>query len=243
MNDVLDLLAKDAENIDISTISSDEDGYIVFPSSVELKEIKYLLKEIFDLPIQQYGEKPSEDEPTKPDKIKYYCICNDESACTECTNGIQANEVSSDSSISSDPGADVEIRVYSNCEISSSIFDQLHDVIIDAKYHLNIINVEKVDLSNTTKLKVDKLSFTSGTNVNIKPKSSDLSITLSTVAAGKDFNVEIPSSLTSPLKLVISNKENNVIAPTLNIIGSGEVNTYDYPFDKIKSPDTIKLIK
>ncbi|KAK8878428.1 hypothetical protein M9Y10_005201 [Tritrichomonas musculus] len=265
LEELLEQLHINVQNDDYSGINSDDDGCIVFPSSFLPSgetniEIKHLVKEVCDIPIVEINiedpgqsegsnepenssenepEVPSENDPVKPDKIKYYCICSDDSICKECTNGIQTNEVQTSSSISQDPGTDVTIRIYSNAEISSSIFTQDHDVVVDSRFNLNITNADNVDVSDTTKLKVDKLSFTSGENVNIKPKSSELKITLSTVAAGKDFNVEISDSL----KLTVTNQGSNIIAPTLNIKGTGEVNTYDYPFDKITSDPTVKLIK
>ncbi|KAK8835770.1 hypothetical protein M9Y10_040590 [Tritrichomonas musculus] len=72
---------------------------------------------------------------------------------------------------------------------------------------------------------------------------SKLNIKLSTLDAGKDFKV----SITSSLKLIVKDSSANLLAPTLYVLGEGEVNTFDYPFDKIVAiPDqsrTINLIK
>ncbi|KAK8886284.1 hypothetical protein M9Y10_041746 [Tritrichomonas musculus] len=191
--------------------------------------------------------KPNEDtsiEPGPVPKGKYYCICKGDDLCNDCTNGIESNDVTKVESMTTDPGEGVIIKVFANVSISSSVFTNDHNVEVNKLNVLTITNVENVDVSDTTKLKVgNHLNFDSGDNVIIEPKSSSLSVKLSTVDAGKPFTIQIPESFNEPLKLVVTNNNEKVKAPKIKVEGEGELNAYDYPFNNIEAVDTVKVIK
>lgn len=250
LNDLLEQLNIVIPEDDYSGIGSDKDGCITFLSSYLQPDaqITYLSSEVCDLPIVQIGTKPTPkpDPPVNPDpslKNKYFCICSDESHCNECTTGIESNEIQKGEALSQDPGEGFEIRVFSDVSISSSVFKYDHNVVVDSKNNLILNDVKNIDLSDTTKLKADYLSFASCDNVVLKPKSTQFELKLSTVGLGKEFTIEIPSTLKSPLKLIISNSNENVIAPQMNVKGNGELNVFDYPIDKIKAEETVKVIE
>ena len=217
---------------DYSQITNDEDGCIVFDSQLLTGEFRYNLPaSVTDLNI----EIPSTG-------FNYVCICQEKDACNDCSSGLQTNEVKIENTLSKDPGSGIDIKVFSNSNIRSSIFTNEHNVYVDPNYNLTLQNVDNVDLSDSTKIKFDLLSFSNAENVIIRA-GSELNIKLSTLDAGKDFKV----SITSSLKLIVKDSSANLLAPTLYVFGEGEVNTFDYPFDKIVAiPDryrTINLIK
>ncbi|KAK8835764.1 hypothetical protein M9Y10_040584 [Tritrichomonas musculus] len=217
---------------DYSQITNDEDGCIVFDSKLLTGEFRYNLPaSVTDLNI----EIPSTG-------FNYVCICQEKDACNDCSSGLQTNEVKIENTLSKDPGSGINIKVFSNSIIRSSIFTNEHNVYVDPNYNLTLQNVDNVDLSDSTKIKFDLLSFSNAENVIIRA-GSELNIKLSTLDAGKDFKV----STTSSLKLIVKDSSANLLAPTLYVFGEGEVNTFDYPFDKIVTiPDryrTINLIK
>lgn len=63
----------------------------------------------------------------------------------ECKNSIQNNSIHTEESITNDPGDHVEVRVFSNVTISSSIFNKNHVVVINQQSTLTFTNVVKVD--------------------------------------------------------------------------------------------------
>lgn len=237
LNDLLTQLNLKVPENDYSGISSDENGCVVFPASLLPSEDAkiYLTKEVSDIPIVPI-ERPDID-------IKYVCICENESLCSECTKGIESNEVETGSSISSDPGDGIEIRVYSETKLSSSIFTKNHKVIVDPRFNLVLTNVEKIDLSDLNAIKYDNLAFSSGDNVFAQPKSSQLSFNFPETENKLNVNIDLPDSFTDKLKLVVSNKGESKVGSNLFIRGKGEVNTLDYPYEKITFDTKVRGFK
>lgn len=172
------------------------------------------------------------------DKQKYLCICKDES-CNKCQNGIDGIIINSDSFVS-DPGKNVEIRIFSNVEVASDLFTNEHNVVIDSSNTLKINNVENVYQNIENKLKIDNLIFSNGNNIIIKPKPSKLSITMAKQNAGPEFTIEMTIYL---VLNVLNANEEGIVASKIKVIGNGELNLYDYPSDKVEAESTIKVIK
>ncbi|KAK8886548.1 hypothetical protein M9Y10_042012 [Tritrichomonas musculus] len=109
-------------------------------------------------------------------------------------------------SITNDPGDHVEVRVFFNVTISSSIFNKNHVLVINQQSTLTFTNV----------VKVDSFAFTDSKNVVIVPKISTLTISLSKQQIGLDFAVNTPKSQTKPLKLVLFNPKEIDYASTIH---------------------------
>lgn len=171
---------------------------------------------------------------------KYLCICDGVDACNKCKEGIDGR-IETSIQLLSDPGEDVEIRVFSNFEASSNLFTNEHDVIIDSNCAFNLTDVKSVNQNFTDKLKVENLFFYSESNLLLKPGEPILNITLKKNGEGKHFTIELDTFL----KLNIpNNDEIGVNASRLFVKGKGELNLYDYPYDKIRANEKeIKVIK
>ena len=170
---------------------------------------------------------------------KYLCICNNEESCTRCKEGLEGIVIEADSIIN-DPGEDVPMRIFSNIEMSSELFINEHEVYIDANCKLNITNVKTVNQNIEEGLKVDNLLFVNGTNLLLKPREIALNIVMRKEEKGPYFTIEIDTFL----RLNVSNsKEENIKSSRLHVEGKGELNTYDYPFERIRPGPYVKVIK
>ncbi|KAK8842291.1 hypothetical protein M9Y10_025868 [Tritrichomonas musculus] len=171
---------------------------------------------------------------------KYLCICRSEESCNKCKEGIDGRIVET-GDIVSDPGEDVEIRIFSNFEISSSIFTNIHDVLIDPTYKLNLTYVEAINQNITEGLIADNLIFKNVTNLLIKPKGPSLDITVKKHNAGPHFSIELDAFLKFN---VVNSKEEGINESRIYVSGSGELNLNDYPSHRIRPNSTsIKVIK
>ena len=170
---------------------------------------------------------------------KYLCLCNDDDSCSKCEENIDGYFEKA-SKITSDPGDNVEIRVFSNIEISSSLFQSENNVYIDPDCHLNLTDAETVDQNFYQGLKVDNLYFTNVNNLLIKPKSTQLNINMRIINYGLHFQIERDSFLRLN---VINSYDSRINASRLYVSGSGELNLYDYPYNRIRANSTVKVIK
>ncbi|KAK8887546.1 hypothetical protein M9Y10_038595 [Tritrichomonas musculus] len=171
---------------------------------------------------------------------KYLCVCMSEESCNKCKEGIEGRIIDTDN-IVSDPGEEVEIRIFSNFEISSEIFTNSHNVLIDPTIKLNLTNVEEINQNITEGLIADNLIFKDVTNLLIKPKGPSLNITVKKYEAGLIFKIELDTFL----KFNVVNLEEEGIVPSrINVSGSGELNLNGYTSHRIRPESTaVKIIK
>lgn len=169
---------------------------------------------------------------------KYLCICKDDS-CNKCKEGIEGIITNSET-INSDPGEDVEIRIFKNIEVESDLFTNEHNVMINSINNLTLKSVLNVYQNIEKKLKVDNLVFTTGDNLVIRPKTSMLYITMATINAGPEFTIEFSNYL---VLNVTNAEEKRIAASKLYVKGNGELNIYDYPSYQIEADSTVKVIK
>ena len=172
---------------------------------------------------------------------KYLCICNSEDLCNRCSEGINGIIIESDKIIS-DPGEKVDIRIFSDSEISSKIFTNKHNVLTDSLCNLNLTDVKEVNQNIQDGIKIGNLVVLSNiSNLLLKPEDSFLDIIMKVGQIGPTFSIELDTFL--KLNVVNSNNK-DVNASELYVTGQGELNAYDYPSEKIIHNSTfIKVIK
>ncbi|KAK8887548.1 hypothetical protein M9Y10_038597 [Tritrichomonas musculus] len=171
---------------------------------------------------------------------KYLCVCMSEESCNKCKANIEGRIIDTDS-IESDPGEEVEIRIFSNFEISSEIFTNSHNVLIDPTIKLNLTNVEGINQNITEGLIADNLIFKDVSNLLIKPKGPSLDITVKKYKAGLIFKIELDTFLKFN---VVNSNEEGIVPSRIIVSGSGELNVHDYPSHRIRPESTaIKVIK
>lgn len=170
---------------------------------------------------------------------KYLCFCKKEETCRECEEKVKGI-VTVTNKILSEPGENVDILLFDDLEISSNIFTNKHDIYKDLNCKINITDVKSVNQKIDYKFIVDNLHFDNSDNLLLKPRDPVLNITIRTENAGPQFTIDIDTYL----KLNVPNiKEENIKASKLFVTGKGELNVYDYPYNKIKANSTVKLIK
>ena len=170
---------------------------------------------------------------------KYLCICKDDKSCNECKVGVDGL-IDSSYSIRSDPGENVKIRVFSDIEISSKIFTNDHDVYINNGCNLNLTYASSVNQNINNGLRVDNLLFVNGSNLLLKPKDVELDIEMRKGEKGHYFSIEIDTFL----RLNVTNADDKSIESSrLYVNGFGELNSCDYPFDRIRPASTVKVIR
>lgn len=170
---------------------------------------------------------------------KYLCICENEDECTNCQEGVDGL-VSTGYNIQSDPGEDVKIRVFSDVEIASKLFNNDHEVYIEPGFNLNLTYVNTVNQNISEGLNVDNLHFVNGSNLLLKPRDISLNIVMREEEMGPYFTIEMDTFL----RLNVTNAEDeNIKSSRIHVNGFGELNCYDYPFDRIRPAPTVKVIK
>ena len=171
-------------------------------------------------------------------KQKYLCLCEKDS-CLQCKEGIEGI-IQTDTKITKDPGYDVKIRVFSDVEIPMNLFTNTHDVFVDYSYYVNLTNVKTVFQNIEKGLKIENLIFENGTNLLLKPRDRILNIWMREIEQGPYFTIDIDEYL----KLVVPNIENEQVSSSrLHVTGKGELNAFDYPIGRIRSSETIKVMK
>lgn len=74
----------------------------------------------------------------------------------------------------------------------------------------------------------------------MKPRDISLNIVMREEEMGPYFTIEIDTFL----RLNVTNAEDeNIKSSRIHVNGFGELNCYDYPFDKIRPAPTVKVIK
>lgn len=170
---------------------------------------------------------------------RYLCLCNDENDCMRCKEGVDGY-IDTAKTIRTDPGENVNIRVFSDTEISSNIFTTDHDVMINPNVTLNVTDTEFVDQNIERGINVDFLHFENGSNLLLKPTEISLNIEMRKYEMGPYFTIEMDTFL----RLNVTNAdEENIKSSRLDVNGSGELNCYNYPFDRIRPGDGVKIIK
>lgn len=173
---------------------------------------------------------------------KYLCLCIDDNSYNKCQQGIDGIIKKWDV-IRKDPGRDVQIRVFSNVEIKNNVFKKEHDVFLNYECQVNLTRIKTVYQNIDKGLKIEKLIFRNGTNILLKPRENVLNIYMKEFTPGPYFSIDIDKYLS--LKVPNIGNENSA-ASRLHVGGKGELNVFDYPFDKInrlRLGDNIKLIK
>ena len=170
---------------------------------------------------------------------RYLCLCDNENDCKRCKDGIEGY-IETAKTILNDPGENVNIRVFSDTEISSNIFTEQHDVTIDPSCTLNFTDTGFVDQNIESGLNVDNLHFVNGSNLLLKPTEIALNIEMRELEMGPYFTIEMDAFL----RLNVTNsEEENIKSSRLIVNGSGELNCYNYPFDRIRPAPGVKVIK
>lgn len=122
----------------------------------------------------------------------------------------------------------------------SNVFINEHDVLIDPNFNRNLTNVYKVNQNIDEELKVDNLKFINGSNLLLKPRDISLDIEMKEEEMGPYFTIDVDTFL----RLNVTNAKNGKIQSSrLHVLGFGELNSYDYPYDRIRSVKTVKVIK
>ena len=170
---------------------------------------------------------------------KYICICNNNELCVKCKEDTEGF-VTETNKITSDPGENVDIRIFSDIETSSNVFSNEHNVYVDMNCKLNITDVQSVDQTIDDKIKVDHLIFNNSSNILLKPRDPSFDITMQKIYSGLSFTIEMDTFL----KLnVVNSNEKDLNASELFVKGWGELNIFDYPFHKIIANRSISVIK
>lgn len=170
---------------------------------------------------------------------KYLCVCNDDFSFEKCKEGIDGIFDKIDEIIS-DPGKDVIIRIFVDCEISSNVFQFNHDIFIDQNCKINLTNIKNINQNLPDGIQVDNLIFKNLSNVLLKPNDQILNITLKEGGEELNYSIEIDTFL----KLNILNiDEGKINASFIHVSGQGELNSFNYPIDKIITTSNITVIK
>lgn len=170
---------------------------------------------------------------------EHYCICNNENSCKECKLNINGT-INTNNKLTNDPGLNVNIRIFSNTEVSSKTFTNEHNVFIDENTILNLTDVDIVYQNINEGIKIDKLVFDDTNRILLKPKQSELKIAMNNNKPGPDLYVNVNKLL----KLnVINSNEENLKASNIFASGSGDLYANNYPFDKITNIESVKIYK
>lgn len=112
------------------------------------------------------------------------------------------------------------------------------NILINCNLYLSYVTTVNQNIDDG--LNVDYLHFVNGSNLILKPKNIDLNIIMREKEKGPYFTIEIDTFL----RLNVVNAENrNIKSSRLHANGFGELNSYDYPFDRIQPSNTVKVIK